>query len=204
MVTPTVVKEIVMTTRPRFTFHLPLPAFALAMLVVLTVLAPTPGLAQTITVLHNFTGGDDGAFPYAGLTMDRAGNFYGTTSAGGGYGREGVVFRLSAAGSGWVLTPLHSFAGEPNDGTEPFGGVIIGPDGGLYGATSKGGQNGAGTVYRLRPSPTACASFICPWEETVLYSFCPQRPMRRRGCSGFWQSGLGSGWKSLRYNDGRR
>ena len=83
-----------MTTRPRFTFHLPLPVFALAMLGVLTMLA-TPGLAQTITVLHNFTGGADGAFPYAGLTVDRAGTFYGTTSAGGGYEREGVVFRLS-------------------------------------------------------------------------------------------------------------
>ena len=165
-----------MTTRPRLTFHLPLPAFALAMLGVLTMLAPTPGLAQPITVLHNFTGGADGAFPYAGLTRDRAGNFYGTTSAGGGYGRQGVVFRLSAAGSGWILTPLHSFAGEPNDGAKPFGGVIIGPDGSLYGETYEGGENDAGTVYRLRPSPRACASFSCPWEETVLYSFCPQRP----------------------------
>jgi hypothetical protein len=77
-----------MTTRPRSTFHLPLPGFVLAMLGVLTMLA-TPGLAQTITVLHNFTGGADGAFPYAGLTWDRAGNFYGTASAGGGYGRQG-------------------------------------------------------------------------------------------------------------------
>ena len=176
-----------MTTRPRFTFHLSLPAFALAMLGMLTMLATTSGLAQTITVLHNFTGGADGAFPYAGLTMDRAGNFYGTTSAGGGYDRMGVVFRLSRAGSGWVLTPLHSFAGEPNDGGEPFGGVIIGPDGSLYGATSRGGQQNAGAVYRLRPSPTACGSFTCPWEETVLYSFCPQRP-----CADGAQPGFGN------------
>jgi uncharacterized repeat protein (TIGR03803 family) len=87
-----------------------------------------------------------------------------------------VVFRLSASGSGWVLTPLHSFRGEPNDGAEPFGGVIIGPDGSLYGTTFEGGQYDAGTVYRLQPSPAACKSAICPWEETVLYSFCPQRP----------------------------
>lgn len=132
--------------------------------------------AQTINVLHNFTGGADGAFPYAGLTMDKAGDFYGTASAGGGYNKMGVVFRLSRAGSGWVLTPLYSFAGEPNDGAAPFGGVIIGPDGSLYGMTNAGGQNDGGTVYRLRPSPTACGSFICPWQETVLYSFCPQRP----------------------------
>ncbi|MGA2372428.1 MAG: choice-of-anchor tandem repeat GloVer-containing protein [Candidatus Korobacteraceae bacterium] len=160
-----------MTSQTRVTFHLSLPAFALAVLGVLTMLAPASLQAQTITVLHSFTGGDDGAYPYAGLTMDRAGNFYGTTYAGGGYGREGVVFRLSAAGSGWILTPLHSFAGGPNDGAKPFGGVTIGPDGSLYGATIQGGQHGAGTVYRLQPSPTACASFSCPWEETILYQF---------------------------------
>lgn len=78
-----------MTTRRRFTFHLPLRAFALVMLGVLTMLAPALGLAQTITVLHNFTGGADGAFPYAGLTMDGAGNFYGTASAGGGVSADG-------------------------------------------------------------------------------------------------------------------
>ncbi len=38
--------------------------------------------AQTYTVLHNFTGGGDGTAPYAGLTMDRGGNLYGTTSGG--------------------------------------------------------------------------------------------------------------------------
>ena len=131
--------------------------------------------AQTPQVLHNFTGGDDGAFPYAGLTVDAAGNLYGTASAGGGYGRRGVVFRLSHASSGWILRPLYSFRGEP-DGAVPYGGVIFGPDGSLYGMTYEGGQYDAGTVYSLRPSPTACTAAICPWEETVLYSFCPQRP----------------------------
>ena len=37
------------------------------------------------TVLHNFTGGADGAFPWAGLTMDSAGNLYGVAEAGGRY-----------------------------------------------------------------------------------------------------------------------
>ncbi len=39
--------------------------------------------AQTLTVLHNFSGGGDGAYPVSGLTMDRAGNLYGTTANGG-------------------------------------------------------------------------------------------------------------------------
>lgn len=66
---------------------------------------------HTITVLHNFTGGNDGAAPDAGLTMDRfdgsngerpigsvildaAGNIYGTT-AGGGANREGTVWMVA-------------------------------------------------------------------------------------------------------------
>jgi hypothetical protein len=54
--------------------------------------------AQTLAVLHTFTGGTDGAKPI-GLAMDAAGNLYGTTSAGGsagqctGYGGCGVVSR---------------------------------------------------------------------------------------------------------------
>jgi len=126
--------------------------------------------AQTLTVLHSFTGGNDGKYPTAGLTMDRAGNFYGTTPYGGA-SDVGVVFRLSPAGSGWVLTPLYSFQGPPNDGEIPYSGVVFGPDGSLYGTTEDGGQYGRGTVYRLRPSPAVCHSVVCPWEETVLHSF---------------------------------
>jgi uncharacterized repeat protein (TIGR03803 family) len=47
-------------------------------------------------VLHSFTGGADGATPYAGLIQDGAGNLYGTTYSGGAYGRVlGVVFKLT-------------------------------------------------------------------------------------------------------------
>jgi hypothetical protein len=48
----------------------------------LTVMAMQPAKAQTYAVLHRFTGGGDGANPRSGLTLDQAGNFYGTTSAG--------------------------------------------------------------------------------------------------------------------------
>lgn len=97
MATPTVVKDILMTIRPRFTFHLSLAPFALAMLAVLTMLAPAPGLAQTFNVLYEFNRGAGGGQPYAGLTMNAAGDFYGTTEYGGtgSNGGYGVVFRLS-------------------------------------------------------------------------------------------------------------
>jgi len=122
--------------------------------------------AQTLTVLYNFTGSNDGALPVGGLTMDRAGNFYGTTTYDG-TGGHGTVFRLSRAGSGWVLTPLYSFTSA--DGS-PNGGVVFGPDGSLYGTICCGTGYG-GAVYRLQPPPTACHSVICPWTETVIYTF---------------------------------
>jgi uncharacterized repeat protein (TIGR03803 family) len=44
------------------------------------------------TVLHTFTGGADGANPYAGVVADPEGDLYGTTPFGGaGFG---VVFKL--------------------------------------------------------------------------------------------------------------
>ncbi|MGO9561316.1 MAG: hypothetical protein ACLPPV_01590, partial [Candidatus Korobacteraceae bacterium] len=54
-------------------------AIALVILLGLSVVAQ----AQTYTVLHEFTGGQDGAAPRAGVTLDQGGNLYGTTSAGG-------------------------------------------------------------------------------------------------------------------------
>ena len=95
------------------------------MLAVLTfaaalILTTQPASAQTYTVLHNFTGQTDGANPLAGVTLDRAGNLYGTTNAGGSaictaYGNVGcgTVFKLSHAGSGWTFATLHEFPTVP-------------------------------------------------------------------------------------------
>ena len=53
---------------------------ALAAVFGLTAVITQAAQAQTYTVIHNFTGGQDGATPMAGLTMDRAGNLYGTAA----------------------------------------------------------------------------------------------------------------------------
>ena len=142
--------------------------FALALTIVLSTVVATQ--AQTLTVLHAFTGGQDGASPLAGLTMDKAGNLDGTVSQGGA-GGNGVVFRLTRKGSGWVYSPLYSFQGG-NDGAAPVARVIIGPDGSLYGTTQNGGgANPGGTVFKLTPFPTACKTALCGWQETQLYAF---------------------------------
>jgi uncharacterized repeat protein (TIGR03803 family) len=137
--------------------------------------------AQTFTVIQNFTGGD-GATPYSGLTMDAAGNFYGTTGLGGGgtgcsgYGC-GSIYKLSRSGSGWRLTTLYSF-NQDTDGSYPSGRVTFGPDGALYGSTAFGGgsggcgiSDGCGTVFKLTPPVTGCQTALCYWNKTVLYEF---------------------------------
>jgi uncharacterized repeat protein (TIGR03803 family) len=146
-------------------FPAAIPMFALV--VVLSLGAGQLAQAQTFTVLHTFTGGADGKFPYSGLTIDRAGRFYGTTQSDTSGG--GTVFRLARQGSGWVFAPLYHFHGN-GSGAWPEARVVFGPDGTLYGTTQEGGNN-SGVVYNLRPPPTACPSFLCAWTETVLYEF---------------------------------
>jgi uncharacterized repeat protein (TIGR03803 family) len=123
--------------------------------------------AQTFTVLHTFTGQGDGYQPYSTLTMDNAGNLYGTTSEVG-HG-AGTIFQFKRAGSDWILKTLYSFSGP--DGAIPYGGVTFGPDGALYGITAQGGSDNEGTIYRLTPQASLCKSFSCPWNLTTLHSF---------------------------------
>ena len=81
---------------------------AMAIVCALAAVLMPSAQAQTYTVLHNFTGGQDGSTSFASLTMDRAGNFYGTTYYGGSANR-GVVFKLTRKGAGFVFSTLHSF-----------------------------------------------------------------------------------------------
>ena len=142
--------------------------------------------AQTFTVIHSFTGNQDGAQPYASLTLD-SGNLYGTATAGGNRSQQtqcslfgcGNVFRLTRHNSGWTLNPLYIFLGE-SDGAAPAGPVSFGPSGLLYGTTFAGGAinsdctisyAGCGVVFTLRPPATTCRSVLCPWTENVIYQF---------------------------------
>jgi len=160
-------------------------ALAASAIAVLMLVAASEAQGQTFQVLHTFSGGDDGANPVVGLTMDRAGNLYGTAQYGGtgncigGASTPGcgTVFKLSHRGAGWTFASLYSFQGwNPTDGAYPQSRVTIAPDGTLYGATSVGGLlqdcfPGCGTVYRLQPPATICNSVNCQWRETVLHRF---------------------------------
>ncbi len=137
----------------------------------LVLLAALSAQAQQLQQLGLFNG-NNGTNPNPRLVMDAAGNLYGTTFYGGFYGTfgPGTVFKLSHHSSGWTLTTLYEFHGHA-DGSNPWGGVILGPDGALYGTTSGGGSNGAGLVYKLQPPSGICRTALCYWQETVLYNF---------------------------------
>jgi uncharacterized repeat protein (TIGR03803 family) len=95
-------------------------------------------------VLYTFTGGSDGANPYAGVIQGKDGALYGTTYNEGTNG-AGVLFRVNPDGSNFQV--IHSFSG--NNGGFPYAGVIQGSDGALYGTTVSGAANGDGVVYKV-------------------------------------------------------
>ncbi len=114
------------------------------------------------SVIYNFTGGTDGAYPeYGGVTLNAAGDVYGT-AAGGGKSGQGVVFVLKPTSGGWKENVLHSFTGV-NDGGQPFAGLTFDSAGNLYGATAYG-ANGDGTVFELVHTTTG-------WRTHTLHAF---------------------------------
>jgi uncharacterized repeat protein (TIGR03803 family) len=128
-----------------------------------TVFELTPsGGVWTETVLYSFTGGSDGALPFADLTFDDAGNFYGTTLYGGTYG-GGVVFELTPSQSGWSEAVLHSFRTGPNLSSAGPSRVTF-KGGKLYGTIRSEGAYGAGAVFELGQSKQG-------WSGKILYNF---------------------------------
>lgn len=108
------------------------------------------------TVLHTFMRGLDGDQPdNAGVVLDLFGNLYGTTAFGGA-GGQGVVYKMDASGN---ETVLYAFPGVA-EGQDPNG-VIFGSDGRLYGSTFYGGRLGHGIVYQLNLNGI----------QNVLYNF---------------------------------
>jgi uncharacterized repeat protein (TIGR03803 family) len=125
--------------------HLRLPAaLALAVLLAPAMLANLPAQAQTFTVLYNFTGSSDGAFPETTLVTDEPGNLYGTAAGGGSFG-SGVVFKVDPSGN---ETVLYSFTGG-TDGGSPAAGLQRDIAGILYGTTQVGGPFGNGVAFQL-------------------------------------------------------
>jgi uncharacterized repeat protein (TIGR03803 family) len=123
---------------------------------------------QILRVLNSFNG-TNGAEPFGTLVSDAAGNFYGATISGGS-GNQGVVFKLTRSGGGWVETVLHNFTGG-DDGGGPQTPLAVDAAGNVYGAATYGGVGAnLGVVFEISPSASG-------WTETVLHSFIPGDPL---------------------------
>ena len=115
---------------------------------------------SSYSTLHSFGGsGDDGKNPYAGLIEGSDGALYGTTF-GGGNSSSGTIFKINKNGSGYEI--LHSFSFNGPDGSLPYGGLMKGSDGALYGTAERGGGNSGGTVFKLHEDGSG---------YTVLHNF---------------------------------
>jgi len=106
--------------------------------------------------LYAFTGGSDGANPFVAPVEGNDGNYYGTTSAGGGASNCGTIYKITASG---VLTTIYQF--DSVHGCTSNSPLVLGTDGNFYGVTMFGGANGDGVVFKITPAGSL----------TVLFNF---------------------------------
>lgn len=133
-----------------------------------TVFEITP--SGTLTAVYSFCSQPnctDGIDPYAGLVQATNGKLYGTTAFGGTNCVSddgcGTIFVITLSGT---LTALYSFCSQTNcsDGKYPYAGLVQAANGDLYGTTSGGGADAAGTVFEVTPAGMLI----------TLYDFCSQ------------------------------
>ncbi|MBV8798283.1 MAG: hypothetical protein JO208_00505 [Alphaproteobacteria bacterium] len=128
--------------------HIAQPAVLLATALALST--ATAAQAARTTILHRFNG-TDGTNSQTALTLGPDGRFYGTTLAAGQFNR-GTVFAIDPATG--AFTTLHHFAS--NEGSDPYGQLLLASDGNFYGTTRYGGDpncpSGCGTIYRISPA----------------------------------------------------
>lgn len=119
---------------------------------------------------------NDGIGPAGPIVFDSHGNLYGTTTLGGGQGREGTVFELSHSQSGWSESVLYTFCavGQCADGSIPYWGVIVDEADNLYGSTTGGGLgcqpqvfDCGGVVFEVSPPSIPGGT----WTENALWKF---------------------------------
>jgi len=135
-----------------------------------------PASAQE-SVLFAFTD-TTGNVPFAGVTLDKRGNVFGTTAVGGNLSLCnnigcGVVFEIVHNSDGtWSDRTIYSFTGG-DDGAFPAAALTFDSRGRIFGTTNYGGNGscdqgefpGCGTVFELVHNPAG------GWTERVIYQF---------------------------------
>jgi uncharacterized repeat protein (TIGR03803 family) len=121
------------------------------------------GGVWTQSVIHAFTGGNDGSGPGSPVVFDKFGNLYGMTPTGGAKS-AGVVFQMRLVNGTWKLNVIHTFTGGADGLGGSAGRLIFDAAGNIYGASTVGGVNGKGTIFQLTHTQGA-------WVLKTLYAF---------------------------------
>jgi uncharacterized repeat protein (TIGR03803 family) len=117
-------------------------------------LTPASGGGWKESILHSFVvGGKDGFYPFAGVTLDAAGNICGTTEFGGagqhGQKGAGTVYKLvSRSRREWKEEVLFNFSSSRMQ-RNPFGGLVSDARGNLFGAAQPQGLGGV--IFEVTP-----------------------------------------------------
>lgn len=123
-------------------------------------LSPSNG-SWTYQEIYDLPGAGSGDGPEAPLSIDTAGNLYGSTSGGAcdnhGDMDCGTVFKLALSNGSWQYTLEHQFVGG-SDGALPIGIVSFDANGNLFGTCVWGGNIecgnnglGCGVVWKITP-----------------------------------------------------
>src|SRR5215471_13781786 len=115
----------------------------------------------------------------AGLLVGKGG-LYGTSVYGGtgickdGFGNNlgcGFVFQVTEKNGVWTASVIYNFKGAPNDGAQPYGGLVSDAQGNRYSTTHFGGNGpcvlsppGCGTLFKLSSSNGV-------WKDQILHHF---------------------------------
>ena len=111
-------------------------------------LTPQPNGQWKEDILHSFPGGSKGSQPWAGIVFDPAGNIYGSTLLGP---ESGLVYELIPTdANSYKEEILAAFTGVGGSmGLFSDGSLILDTAGDIFGTTEGGGQNAAGTVFKI-------------------------------------------------------
>jgi hypothetical protein len=104
-------------------------------------------MSPALTTLVSFSS-SNGAGPFGSLIADANGDLFGTTRFGGAF-NAGTVFEIVKTGAGYSSTPITLVNFDNSNGANPFDSLIADANGNLFGTTSGGGTNGAGTVFEI-------------------------------------------------------
>jgi len=110
------------------------------------------GKTWSESIIHDFSGGDDGNGPFGGITLGPDGSLYGTTAYGGCAfsvcnGGCGVVFRLTPTPGGWTEAVLHAFSGYAQAPDAP---LLLDNKGDVFGSAQLGNTTN-GLIFEITP-----------------------------------------------------